>query len=108
MAKAAAAAVTSGKTTEEKDRELAKDCGISLVDLRILRYLRKAGESTYKQIAEGAGVSYNPLTKILRKDHEGSLCNRGFCKEVMREDGNRQVLHFDISAAGKKKIEKIK
>jgi hypothetical protein len=92
----------------DPDREAAKLCGIGVVDLKILRFLRRAGESTYKQIAEGAVVSYNPLTKTMRKEHEGSLCHRGLTKEVMREVGNRQVLHFDITQLGRKKIEKAR
>ena len=93
-------------TSEEKDIAAAKDCGLGLVDYRILRFLSKNGESTYREIADGAPCSYSPLTKVMRKDHEGSLCQRGLCKEVMVEKENRDILHFEITAKGKQALTK--
>lgn len=85
-----------------KERQAAKDAGLTLVHYRILKALSNGAEHTYRQIEAKTGY-YSILTAQLRHEHEGSLCRLGLAKEGV--DGEDR-LTFTITAKGRKAIGK--
>jgi DNA-binding MarR family transcriptional regulator len=86
---------------ERKDRDAAKEAGLSLVNYRILRSMTSGNSMTYRDIEKKTGY-YSILTACLRKDHEGSLGADGYVREEMHDVDGRDVLHFVITAKGRK------
>lgn len=99
---------------DSKERAAAKTAGISLVHLRILKALKKSPNGlTYRGIEAKTGY-YSVLTAQLRKEsnrggeHGESLGALGMVREEIHDIDGKDVLHFVITAKGKKTLEKAK
>lgn len=103
-------AATNGvkqKATPEL-RARAKAMEMSTTHLRVLEAIYSLKEASYRDIDKVTGI-YNPLTRICRAGHDGSLAERKLIKELTREAENgKGVLHFQITKTGENLLKKHK
>lgn len=89
----------SGTTPEE--RAACERTGLGVVHYRLLTCLADGEPRSYREIEKSTGY-YSILTAELRKGKAGSLGDRGFVEEELRDEdpSKRPVLTFRITPAG--------
>lgn len=100
----------SDKETQ-KDRELAKRVGLTLIQFRVLRALAgdQDGGMSYRDIERKTG--YYPMLASILQPHidENSLGAKGLTRSVTIEsDAGREVVAFVITSKGRKLLDKTK
>jgi hypothetical protein len=95
---------TKSATGTTTDRQLAKDLGLKLPQLKIVRAMQQRNSPvSYNDIKEDTGY-YSTLTALMRSEHNDSLCELGITtEEVVETNSNGSgKLHFKLTAKGKK------
>jgi hypothetical protein len=90
----------------QREKKLAKLCGLSRTQFVLLRSLADGQLHIYEDIVEDTGI-YSGLPSELRARHEGSLGAKGLVEEDEIElDRGKRVATFKITARGKKLLQK--